>query len=530
MLYSKESIHKIVQSTQHTVVQKYLEEFLVLLSDKIDEYTTELTNQSLSCPPSLSPLDIFDGRLKEFVRLHHLDFIRANRYRIHQFKADIHEKQLGKELSYYFSNVDQLEPINRLTSIRQKQMKVFEELTMFEQRISCHRLPKSFDSAIIPNLDVKQLSNSRLKILQELKRFILNVELQEYENKIEHYEHLYQEELTSLQQQIENTNSSLPQHQTKMLLYIVQSYLEAFANRLLRQIRFKETCFRVKLTRHRRRQQPFLSYDVVDVYPQVIVDVPKVCLNRFQLDFLSHNGPSYIRPNQTYLYSRTHQEKQVEREYNRILDVVVPFLVRVHHMSPTSTAIKQFSHQLATYLCERYMSTVSYIDAHRTRQERQLIQSIKCRLKKYNQILRVTDKGGIFHIGDAKDYERKSDAYRQKTGAYVELETNPLWSVFDKVVHLLNDLRSKKHILAWQLNKMMPKRDKVELAYLYFVPKPHKEGTPLRPIVSSMNMPTTGISKFLDRLLRPLFDKHVRSTTIIDGVDLIRRLETYAAN
>ncbi len=45
-----------------------------------------------------------------------------------------------------------------------------------------------------------------------------------------------------------------------------------------------------------------------------------------------------------------------------------------------------------------------------------------------------------------------------------------------------------------------------------------------------MNTPTTGISKFLDKLLRPLFDKHVRSTTIINGVDLIRRLETYVEN
>jgi hypothetical protein len=45
-----------------------------------------------------------------------------------------------------------------------------------------------------------------------------------------------------------------------------------------------------------------------------------------------------------------------------------------------------------------------------------------------------------------------------------------------------------------------------------------------------MNTPTTGISKFLDQLIRPLFDKHTRSTTIIDGVDLIRRLETYIEN
>jgi predicted transcriptional regulator len=42
-----------------------------------------------------------------------------------------------------------------------------------------------------------------------------------------------------------------------------------------------------------------------------------------------------------------------------------------------------------------------------------------------------------------------------------------------------------------------------------------------------MNTPTTGISKFLDQLFRPLFDKHVLSTTIIDGVDLIRRLKTF---
>jgi hypothetical protein len=45
-----------------------------------------------------------------------------------------------------------------------------------------------------------------------------------------------------------------------------------------------------------------------------------------------------------------------------------------------------------------------------------------------------------------------------------------------------------------------------------------------------MNKPTTGISKFLDQLIWPLFDKYVCSTTIIDGVDLIRRLETYVEN
>jgi hypothetical protein len=41
-----------------------------------------------------------------------------------------------------------------------------------------------------------------------------------------------------------------------------------------------------------------------------------------------------------------------------------------------------------------------------------------------------------------------------------------------------------------------------------------------------MNTPTTGVSKLLDQLCH----KHVRSTTIIDGVDLFRRLEKYVEN
>ncbi|CAF2058091.1 unnamed protein product [Rotaria magnacalcarata] len=45
-----------------------------------------------------------------------------------------------------------------------------------------------------------------------------------------------------------------------------------------------------------------------------------------------------------------------------------------------------------------------------------------------------------------------------------------------------------------------------------------------------MNMPSTGISKFLYKLIRPIFDKHARSTTIINGVDLIHCLEGYTTN
>lgn len=48
--------------------------------------------------------------------------------------------------------------------------------------------------------------------------------------------------------------------------------------------------------------------------------------------------------------------------------------------------------------------------------------------------------------------------------------------------------------------------------------------------MNTIDAPTTGISRFLDRLIRPIFDKHARSTTIVDGADLVHRLEQYVAN
>jgi hypothetical protein len=164
----------------------------------------------------------------------------------------------------------------------------------------------------------------------------------------------------------------------------------------------------------------------------------------------------------------------MKEEHTNMMNSITSYLLRVHHLPTTSTIIKQFSQQLETYLHERFMSRLSYRDIYRVRNEFKLIQSIESTLTKGKYILRVTDKSGIFHISHAKDYEQKAEAYQQKTGAYIELTINPLWIVFDKVVHLLNDLRSKDHIRARHLEKMMPKRDKIALAYLYFIPKPHK--------------------------------------------------------
>ena len=122
-------------------------------------------------------------------------------------------------------------------------------------------------------------------------------------------------------------------------------------------------------------------------------------------------GPNYIRPNQSYIHSFKRRQKQLKHEHNNITNVIIPYLVRVHHMSNTLPIIKQFIQQIETYLQHRYMDSLSYRDIYRTRKEYKLIQSIESGLKKGKYILRVTDKSGIFHISHATDYEQKAEAY-----------------------------------------------------------------------------------------------------------------------
>ena len=57
----------------------------------------------------------------------------------------------------------------------------------------------------------------------------------------------------------------------------------------------------------------------------------------------------------------------------------------------------------------------------------------------------------------------------------IELSENPLPEILTRVTHLSNDLLSKKQIMVKKhYEQMMPDRKKVELSYMYFVPKAHK--------------------------------------------------------
>ena len=180
-----------------------------------------------------------------------------------------------------------------MTSIREKQLKLFEQLTMFEQRILCHKLPKSINDVKV-NVDENLPVNKRNKMIQEAKRKMLNIKLEEYEIKIQQFEQTYQQELSAFETDISKTNNCYQQNQTDAIMQFLKTYLNHRTKSILHNIRYKESCRHVKLLRHSRRRccrsKKTSSTKTIDVYPQIIVDVPKVPLNSIQLDYLSRNG------------------------------------------------------------------------------------------------------------------------------------------------------------------------------------------------------------------------------------------------
>ena len=154
-----------------------------------------------------------------------------------------------------------------------------------------------------------------------------------------------------------------------------------------------------------------------------------------------------------------------------------------------------------------------------------LVKRLKHKFRLNNVILQKTDKSKVFHLGKVDDYRKKSEEYMNKTKAYQCLGTNdPLPKLIQRTNKYLLELRLVKWITQKQYELLRINPEEMELAHLYYLPKAHKHGTPLRPIISGLRHPTIRISKFLDDLLRPWFDEMAKQTTIDSGFELVKKV------
>ncbi|CAF1489796.1 unnamed protein product [Adineta steineri] len=533
-----DEIHTMFQTKDSRLCYQSIEKYIYGIQYQLDQCNKILMEQNPTCPESIS-IDMCDLRLKKYIESQQKQFHKKINHQLSKFKECIQEKQFYHTLFNDNLTQDQDKTIHQLVNIQDEQLNCWKELLKLEQHILSKFLDKNFDhlqnfitsnvfySPIIADDDsivTYQLKN--VKTLQESKRIWLDIYLQVYMLKIQQHDQHYQYEFIQLKQCLNNTTESTELFQS------IQTYLTQRSNRLKQEIYLEINYFERKLTR-RRHQYSSKTKQMIGVSPEVILDVhPRQQeLNSVEREYLCRGG-SYIRPNRTILHPYAERKKLVQKEHDTIFNKTKQFLLKSCQSIPSASPLfKQFSERLHTCLTLHYMTTIPYKDHARAKQEREIIKSIRRKLKRNKLILRQCDKSGNLYVGEKSIFEQKATQYRVQTGAYEELSSNPLEDILMKVTRLLNDLHAKtKDLSPKQYKKMMPLRKNVRLAHMYFNPKTHKDPVTLRPIMNTIHAATTGISHFLDDLIRPLFNKHAQPKPIADGNSLLRQLEQYAEN
>ncbi|CAF3332147.1 unnamed protein product [Rotaria sp. Silwood2] len=325
--------------------------------------------------------------------------------------------------------------------------------------------------------------------------------------------------------------NSLRQNFTEQLIYAIeqrqkhiQLHMQYFTNDVF--IFFYHRFDDRRQKWYRRSYHLNLYWDILPSSPIIEVHLK---LAPEQLTLLSR-GSKYVSSCQSQFYKKE-KNQIIEEEHKNIIGTIEEFF-RQRSYCISEKRIKEFSLDLQNLLQCLYTKKLARKLSLRAKREHKLIMSIHCYLQKYQQvILRRTDKSKVFHLGDANDYQRKVREYMQETEAYEEIPSgiSPLAVNLKQVISLLDHLYYAETpcITKKQYEAMYPKENDIELSHLYFIPKPHKIGTPLRPIVAGIHAPATLVSQYLDELLRPIFNRVARKTIYIDSMDLAKQLENH---
>lgn len=108
-------------------------------------------------------------------------------------------------------------------------------------------------------------------------------------------------------------------------------------------------------------------------------------------------------------------------------------------------------------------------------------------------------------IASKKDYNRKMDALTSDTASFIELSEDPTARLARKNNRLIAALHNKTHqFITVEQRKYLTTYTAVA-PKIYGQFKCHKEGYPLRNIISTINSPSYKISKCLAKILRNFF-------------------------
>ncbi|PFX13167.1 RNA-directed DNA polymerase from mobile element jockey [Stylophora pistillata] len=148
------------------------------------------------------------------------------------------------------------------------------------------------------------------------------------------------------------------------------------------------------------------------------------------------------------------------------------------------------------------IQSTSLHDSNLTKDEQRALKRLR---NDENIVILPADKGRVTVVMDKTDYHDKMDALVNDKRTYEELKRDPTPALQRKLNSKLLTLKKTNAFdnqRYYRLRCSVPQPPK-----LYGLPKLHKPGFPMRPIVSFCGSPTYQLSKYLTTILQPLTDK-----------------------
>jgi hypothetical protein len=144
------------------------------------------------------------------------------------------------------------------------------------------------------------------------------------------------------------------------------------------------------------------------------------------------------------------------------------------------------------------------------KQERHALISLS---KDKSIMILPADKGRCTVILNREEYDEKAKTLLSDKNTYKILKKDPTARYKRELVEALRKMKEKGGFNRTEYELVYPTAE--HIPRFYGLPKIHKEGYPLRPIVSSIGGITYGVAKFLSKILSPMIghsEHHVKNS------------------
>ena len=133
-----------------------------------------------------------------------------------------------------------------------------------------------------------------------------------------------------------------------------------------------------------------------------------------------------------------------------------------------------------------------------SKEEHQALQQLK---RDNNRMVLTADKGVCLVVMDKEDYIEKSEELLSKS-TYKILPSDPTTRYMNKLIALLKSIKTEGGIQENTYRRLYPTG--ASSPKYYGLPKVHKTGIPLRPIISCVGSVSYETAKELSKILKPL--------------------------